>query len=59
MQHQTYPTQVFTVFGSYVLDEGHREYLRHSADLVVEIARFKQQAIETKDQCHDWNHDGN
>jgi hypothetical protein len=52
MHLQTQPTQVFTVFGSYVL-EGDREYFPLTADPVVKTARFIQQAIERKDQCHD------
>ena len=59
MHFQTQSAQVFTIFGDYVLDQGDGEYLRHSADLVVEIARFKQKAIERKDQCDDWNHNPN
>lgn len=52
MRLQTQPTQVFTVFGSYVF-EGRREYFPLTADPVVKVARFMQQPIERKDQCYD------
>jgi hypothetical protein len=59
MPLQTQSAQVFTIFGNYVLDEGNGEYLPLTPDLVAKTACFKKQAIERKDQYHDWNHDGN
>jgi hypothetical protein len=42
MHLQRQSAQAFTIFGDYVLDQDDREDLRHSADLIVEIANKRR-----------------